>query len=352
MNLSRLLFFVGILFSLNGLHAQDIHYTLFNMSPLSTNPALTGAFNGSIRVGGIYRSQFYTISNYTTPSFYADAPVLRGFRDNDWIGVGIMFLSDQAGDINKLTTSVGGLSASYHLALNKKGTSVLTLGGQYGSVTRKFEAGQFVSENTIQTALGGGGLSNDDDIEGMGGGGMGQGGERMKNFTDISAGLLFRTQMNDQAALELGFGMKHIGSPEYNIVGNTGGGQSGRDRPSTLVFHGQLDYELNDKWSIRPTFLFQTTAKQREISLQGWMSRRINPDVALNFGLGYRYQDAGKLLFGIDYKDLRAAVSYDFTLSSARNLTDWQGGPEISAYYIFKIYKKPTVTPKLLCPQF
>ena len=35
--------------------AQDIHFTQFTMSPLTLNPGLTGKFEGTVRIGGIYR---------------------------------------------------------------------------------------------------------------------------------------------------------------------------------------------------------------------------------------------------------------------------------------------------------
>ena len=63
----------------SSLAAQDIHNSLFNMSPLSLNPALTGAFEGTARIGGIYRAQDFGISEargYYSPSFYIDAPVI------------------------------------------------------------------------------------------------------------------------------------------------------------------------------------------------------------------------------------------------------------------------------------
>ncbi len=358
MTLRILLPLFGLLFTLSGLQAQDIHYTLYNMSPLATNPALTGAYNGSIRVGGIYRSQWYTVENYSTPNLYVDAPVLRGFRDKDWIGVGAMLLQDNVGPLSQTQF---GFSAAYHLGLGKKGGTVLTLGGQYGSINRTFNPSGLQSEGTIGTNLGGGGLPEDDDIMGTGGmgtGGMNNDGDLKKAFNDISAGLLLRTKLNQDAGLELGFAMQHIGTPEYNLISRdsvsatTGAGIEDKNRAAKLAVHGQLDYQLNEKWSFEPTFLYQTTAKQSEINLQAWMGRRINPDVKLNFGLGYRFGDAAKLLFGLDYKDLRAALSYDFTLSSAGTITNNNGGPEIAAYYIFKIYKQPQVIPKLLCPQF
>jgi len=89
-----LLFFTGLV------QAQDIHYSLYNMSPLSLNPAHTGAYNGTYRIGGIYRDQYRSITSqqYSTPMIYVDAPILTvGKKQLHWLGVGGMFYQDNAG---------------------------------------------------------------------------------------------------------------------------------------------------------------------------------------------------------------------------------------------------------------
>ena len=43
---------------------QDTHYTLHDYAPLWLNPANTGSFSGTIRVGGIYRGQWYGLDWY------------------------------------------------------------------------------------------------------------------------------------------------------------------------------------------------------------------------------------------------------------------------------------------------
>ena len=37
--------------------AQDVHFTQYEMTPGHVNPANTGGFYGSYRIGGIYRDQ-------------------------------------------------------------------------------------------------------------------------------------------------------------------------------------------------------------------------------------------------------------------------------------------------------
>ena len=45
------------------IRAQDPNFSQFFASPLTLNPALTGKFDGSVRVAGNYRNQWPTIEN-------------------------------------------------------------------------------------------------------------------------------------------------------------------------------------------------------------------------------------------------------------------------------------------------
>src|SRR5690606_1000058 len=69
--------------------------------------------------------------SYRTPSFYIDAPVIRGFRKQDWVGAGGVLYQDQAGTGN-LTTGGLWFAAAYHLGMDKASKRVLSLGLQYG----------------------------------------------------------------------------------------------------------------------------------------------------------------------------------------------------------------------------
>jgi hypothetical protein len=274
-----------------------------------------------------------------------------------------MVYSDNAGSL-RLKTNISGLSGSYHFAVDKKGQTVLTLGVQWGSTTRKYEYGSGIFSDTFDEGLGG--LGNPTTTDPLGiqtGGGMNpnDNDENQTSYSDINAGLMLRSTVNDRTRFEIGVATGHITTPNYSFSGGGGGtgnpnpppssGQ-GRDRPMKIVAHGRLLTQLTDLLSFEPTFLFQTTAGQTEIGVQAWGGYRINPDVKANFGLGYRVGDAGKVLLGMDYKDLRAALSYDITLSDRHRINDYNGAFEIAAYYIIKVYKKPNVKPAIFCPQF
>ncbi len=346
------LFLIG----LSPLCAQDFHYTLFNMAPLSLNPALTGAFPGTVRIGGIYRDQWglgYLSEQFRTPSFYADAPILQGIGKLDWIGVGGMFLSDQAGRAGFSSTQFMA-SVSYHLSLNKTRTTVLTLGVSLGSIQRRLDisAGNssFFFGDELERVIG----TNNDPLT--------DGNDRAmmnpnESGFDLNAGLLFRRTFSPKTMLEVGFAINHLTRPDIgvltadpNVMDN-----QGNQLNFTYLAHANLSLAFTDQLSLTPSVFFQTVqGGGSNTSIQALVGYKLNPqqDITLSLGPGYRIGDAGQVIAGVDWKSLRVRASYDITFSSLANTSGNQGSLEVAAYYILALSKRPQVPPAILCPHF
>ena len=99
--------------------AQDLHFSQWFNSPLTTNPANTGFIpDADYRLGANYRNQWSSIMEepYTTMSVWGDAQVLRNKIENGWLGLGGVILRDQAGSGTLTSTEVYG-SVAYHQML-------------------------------------------------------------------------------------------------------------------------------------------------------------------------------------------------------------------------------------------
>ena len=350
MHSKKLLALLSILLFGCSLWAQDIHFTQYYMSPMTLNPAMTGKFEGTARIGGIYRDQWSSVINdpFRTPSAWIDAPVIRGFRKRDWVGVGFMLYQDKAGAA-ALSHGAAKLGATYHLALDKKGNAVLSIGGHYGGEQRKIDI------NKLQ--FGDGFNPSGDYVQAL----------SMDNgrvvgdakYKDIDLGAIISARLNKKMDFNIGFSMFHLTKPNYSLVGSGGGTGTATSGgvaklPRRAVVHGQFNVELNDKWTFNPTFLFQTMNGNDEIIVQGMTGYLLNPekDITLNVGLGYRLSDAANVLLGMKIKDLRVGLAYDINLSTLRTASSYRGGFELAANYIIKIYKPAVVKPKVLCPRF
>ncbi len=345
------LFFALLLF-LPSASAQDIHFTQYNLSPMTLNPANAGRFEGTVRIGGIYRSQWSSVINnpYSTPSVWVDAPIIRGFRSKDWVGVGLMLYQDRAGSAG-LTHGAFKFGATYHLALGKKGNTVLSVGGHYGGEQRRIDinrlqfADGFNNQGEYVPAL------SMDNGRVLG----------SANYNDIDVGAVFFSKLNKALDVHVGFSIYHFTRPNYSLIGSgsapgpTPGPQQGFARlPRRYVTHGQFNLALNDRLSLSPTFLFQTMEGNDEIVVQGMAGYLFNEEknITLRAGLGYRLSDAVNILLGAKIKDLTIGAAYDINISDLTIVSNYRGGFEIAANYIVKIYKPTVVKPKVLCPRF
>ena len=90
------LLFLSVLFCFAAF-AQDPGFSQFFASPLTLNPALTGKFNGDLRVAGNYRNQWPSINNaFITSTISVDMPILKDrLPDNNTWGVGVMGMTDR-----------------------------------------------------------------------------------------------------------------------------------------------------------------------------------------------------------------------------------------------------------------
>ena len=325
------------------LRAQDIHFTLFEMAPLAFNPAETGAFYGTYRLSGIYRDQWLSAfgapNEFKTPSFSVDVPLIKGFRDQDWVGVGLMMFSDKAGSLD-MTWGAFKLSAAYHLSLNKKQTSVLTLGYQTGSVQRRIKKPEDASL-----------LDPEPGIVGAGPEGL------KKSFTDHVGGLLLTSRPDKENIIKVGFSVSNLAGPDGSLLSGSMDSTISRRRyelPLRMVGQGSWRHVMTDKLAVKGALFFQSFGAANEIVLQGTGEYLFNAEkrVVLRGGVGYRFGDALQVLAGIDIKDLRVMLGYDLNISRFTPATGTFGGFEISAMYVGTIFKRPDPDPVLFCPRF
>lgn len=353
------LFFLSLLGT--ALWAQDIHFTQFYMSPMTMNPAMAGKFEGTARIGGIYRGQWASVMNvardqYKTPSIWVDAPIIQGFRKRDWVGIGFMVFQDKTGSA-ALVHSAAKLGAAYHLGLDKKGNTVLSIGGHYGGEQRKVDENKLRFEDGLLAA------PNPSDPNSYGASVEDNRILGNAKYSDIDLGIVFSSRLNKMMDFNIGFSMYHMFKPNYSLISGGGGGgpnpnptpQQGLAKlPRRSVAHGQFNIKLTDKWDVSPRFLFQTMNGNDEILVQGLAGYLFNEekDITLNMGLGYRLSDAVNVLLGVKVKDLTVGLAYDINTSDLRTVSNYRGGFEIAANYIIKIYKPAVVKPKVLCPRF
>jgi type IX secretion system PorP/SprF family membrane protein len=326
-------------------HGQDIHFTLHQMTPLAFNPANTGAFYGSYRLSGLYRDQYRSVAGsgaYQTPTFSVDVPVIRGFKKTDWVGVGMFFYSDKSGDAG-LTQSSFKISAAYHWAINKKGSSILSIAYQTGAIQHEIKD---INKLKFEDALVMGGTSLD----------LANVDKMKKGFLDHVGGLKFTSKYNKTDEFYIGVAAGKFGTPNWSLL--TSGGNYEVDPR----MHAQIGMStvMSDKVRFSPNISYQKILNDpaNTLVVQGLMDYLYNEQkgIVMKGGLGYRsgagIGDAFQIMLGADIKEIRVMLGYDLNISPLAAASNSAGGFELAAQYIGRIYKRPNPDPVIFCPRF
>jgi type IX secretion system PorP/SprF family membrane protein len=334
MRLNRLLLIFLMALPL-ALSAQDIHFTQFTYAPLSVSPAQTGLFEGTYRIGGLYRSQWNAgVGNgYQTPLVYADVPI-KGLRKQDWIGIGANFARDAAG-IAALTNTGIGLNAAYHIGIDPKGLNILSIGASFGFMQRRLDETKLRFQDGIISNGTSRDLTNID--------------EKGVSYTDVNVGANFRSKMSKTSTLNIGISLEHVTKPKDNLVTPTPS-----RLPSRFNIYASVDAAVSKRLYVFPAFIVRASSGTTEAIVQAVGGLKLDPkkNLMLRGGLGYRFGDALQVLAGVDFGDIRVGASYDYTTSTLRANTKAQDGFEVAVSYIGKIFKKPTPPAAILCPRF
>jgi type IX secretion system PorP/SprF family membrane protein len=318
---------------------QEFHWTMNDMSPLTINPANSGNFYGTARIGGIYRNQYSAVANtgFSTPSVYVDVPLTKGFRDQDWVGIGIALFQDKAGSLGLKNTGLY-MSAAYHLSLNRQQTSVLSIGFQTGSFARSLDELDpsdltiFGSElSTGQSSMDRTGLAT----------------MNAKSATEYAGGIHYKAQTGKRSKIRMGLRYGHIARMNVAVAG------SRSELPARITGTIGMDFLVRPGLEISPSVVYERFSPASSLVAQTKATMQINPEKELDFsaGLGYRVGDAVQLLTGMRIGDLNVGIAFDITTSQLSKGSNF-GGFELAASYIIRKYKEPEVDPVIFCPRF
>ena len=344
----------------NEAKAQDPIFSQFYASPMQTNPAMTGLFDGKFRFSANYKQQWNSILQskpYRTTSAGFDMRTAVG-RD-DFFSYGITGLRDEAG-VSGFTRNVG----SANLAFMKQ------LGGGYRSADQyliggvQVGAGQFRlnSDNLwFSTQFNNATESIDQSIPN---------GELINSSTDVyidmNAGLMWYSVFDDNKSLYFGGAIFHANAPKFSFI--DANGKETLDMRWMAQLGGELP--LNDQLSVLPGVIV-TSQGPSLLSIAGANFRYTNRDwreVAIRAGAWmhvsknaeFNENSAGlqsnSTTFGIpaytistilEMGRLNVGISYDVATNRLSTPTNNRGGFELSLIYIHPATRKE----KVACPK-
>jgi len=349
--MKKIYVFIGLLFMQTMLlKGQDLHFSQFYYSPLNLNPALTGSIDGQLRGVLNYRNQWRGITTpYETFSFSADMTLLGDELGEDWIGVGVVFVKDKAGQVGNflsgtLTDTKFMLSSSYFKWLNK--WNYLSFGLQAGILQRRLDNSEFTFDNQWT-----GNSFDKDNIDSK---------ELFlsNNFTvlDVQAGLLWSFIPTKNITVKSGIGLFHLLKPQ-NFFLAEGSEDKGSRLSRKAVIHSSAKIDLNKQMILLPSALYMRQQTAQEITVGTALGYKIVEDYKYDIttivyaGSWYRFGDAVVIMVGGEYQNFILGLSYDINVSSLFVASKGKGGPELSL-----IYEAPIPTKRrrraVKCPRF
>ncbi len=316
--------------------AQDLHFSQFFNSPLTTNPANTGFIpDADYRIGALYRNQWSSImaQPYKTVSAFADLQLMRDRLENGWLGIGAVILNDQAGSGSLRSTKIYG-SIAYHQMLGL--SSLVSAGFNMGWANKSIDQtklkfpdqfdGKFF-DNTLPTTVV---LTNNN-----------------VSYFDMQAGMNYAYFPQENVYFNAGYSIMHVNRPKETFFSDNT--NNGRIPMRHSAFVNGI-FKLNDRVLVNPNAYFSMQARATELvfGLNGNYGLSEYGEKQLLAGVYYRLGDAVIPMVGFQLNNLQFMFSYDATLSTLSKFNNYRGALEFSL--IKKGFYPDNVDRKSLCP--
>jgi type IX secretion system PorP/SprF family membrane protein len=285
------------------------------------NPSLAGIFNGDIRVQGVYRDQWNSVTTgYRTGSLNSEYKIPVGQAD-DYMTLGLQLFYDRAGTVSYTNTQV--LPAlNYHKSLSTEKNMYLSLGFMGGWVQHRIDLSRVTTNSVYE------GMGINESIT-----------DPSYTYVDGSVGLSFNSTFGN--------------NPDNNFI--IGGAYHHFNRPRTS-FYRNKSIELNPKWVYSGGLKFGAgdyayVTVEADYSKQGPFKEIVfgamyglkigpypdEPDYIIHAGTFMRWNDALIPVIKLDYSPFSVSFSYDANISKLKPSSHGRGGFEMSVSFIKKL---------------
>ncbi|MFN8310531.1 MAG: PorP/SprF family type IX secretion system membrane protein [Chitinophagales bacterium] len=326
-NFTRLylaLVFVAAAFTGN---AQDPHFNQYYTFASQLNPALVGNYNGSYRLGVLYRNQWgAALSKSAYESIGADVDVsfLEGYLRRSKLAVGVGFFNDRSGQAG-LSYLNASLSLAYHQGFGKDGNHRLSIGLQGAYVQKRIDNPIFGDQHEADYNVRP--VSAEDFTRGI-------------HNWDFNAGLYWKSNFKDVVKFGVGVGAYHLIEPKEQFVKN--GLAGNMYRKFSVDFNLEAFFGKRKNISLSPELLVLLQGPSREITpglfIGYYMQTGFRKNNSVHIGARYRVNntigDAIIPMAMVEFRNVRLGFGYDVNISSLSSSTKNRGAFEISLSYV------------------
>jgi type IX secretion system PorP/SprF family membrane protein len=328
--LSALTILICLAFPAN---AQDIHFSQFNFSPLTLNPALAGA-QYDMQVNLNYKHQWQSVATpFRTSAASFDMRLNKARASKGYFGIGMNFFNDQAGD-GKMMTTQGSATAAYHVKLNNYNT--------FGAAIQAGYAQRSLNGANLQWGSQFDGFSYDPTLPVSEAGA----GSASFGYFDLGAGINWNhdntsgsksVTNNHDEKINLGIGVFHLTRPNYAFFGE-------EKLYFRIVAHGSAILSVpNSNVAFVPGFMYARQGPAGEIYAGTLIRYVIGMDskytgfrqgAAFSFGGYFRANDALAVVTLLEFSNYAIGLSYDVNISKLKTSSTARGGIEIALRFV------------------
>jgi len=299
--------------------AQDLHFSQWFNSPLTTNPANTGFIpEADYRLGANYRNQWSSIMStpYKTMSLWGDVQILRERIETGWLGIGGVILRDVAGSGSLTSTKVYG-SLAYHQMISE--AHLLSAGFNVGWVNKRINSSdlkfpdQFDGiffDKALPTSV----VLDDPNI----------------NYFDVQVGLNYAYFPTQNLYVNGGISVHHLNRARESFF-DTDLASENRI-PIRYIAFANASYKISDQVIINPMAYYTRQSNSSEMVGGGNVQYNLSGDgeSQLIGGIYMRPGDAVIPVVGFQWKNIRLMFSYDATTSSLKQYNNGRGAYEFA----------------------
>jgi type IX secretion system PorP/SprF family membrane protein len=301
-------------------HAQDLHFSQWFNSPLTTNPANTGFIpDADFRLGANYRDQWSPVMAvpYRTMSIWGDAQVLRNRIENGWMGIGGVILRDDAGSGTLTSTEAYG-SVAYHQMVGY--SSLITAGFNAGLVNKRINTSQLKFPDQFDGHFFDAQLPTSVVID-----------QPSVTYFDMQIGLNYAYFPTNKMYLNAGFSVQHINRARESFFSTDPGGFDSRI-PRRYIGFINASIKASDQVILNPMGYYTAMANSSEavLGINAQYNLKDDGDQQVIGGIYYRAGDAFIPMIGFIYKNIKLTFTYDVTTSSLKHYDGGFGAYEFA----------------------
>lgn len=309
--------------------AQDIGFSQFYEQPLLRNPALAGIFNGDVRFTASYRNQWQSVTiPYRTFGLSSEIKFPLQVMNLDVTSTfGLELFRDVAGTSEFSTTQI--LPAE-NISIRTAENSFLSFAFMAGVMQQRFDPSKLVLNDQF--------VANSDGSFSVLPYSSQTFNKTSVNYFDLSAGVTYKSALNDNVDYYVGAGLFHLTNPS---VGFFDGSKIMLNKK--LALNAGLSNAIGDENELilYADYFDQYTSSFKRVGINtaqfGVMYNHAffqsDGDQSITGGLLYRWNDAIIPVIQLELSKFTIGASYDVNISKLSVASQTRGGFELTLSY-------------------